>query len=463
MFAKMRGQMILLALCAGLIWAPSAMGTLNVNVLDLDGNGDYVSAVDALNLTDFTGGAFTLQAWVFVKQLGANQPIASKYLDAGNQRSWAFMVTSVGQLRAYVSGDGSSGGTYMWQTTSSVVAADVWLHVAFVCDPAGVDKIKFYVNNVEATHTNGATDPPGGVFNSTAPMYVGRFLSQYYYGYMDELRLTDGVLSSFPSSTLDVPLVPTVDTEVLYHFDEGSGTVKDHANLWGNPTNTGTLNGGARRTSWDGLGPNNDLPLPVTLIALAADPGNHEVTVNWTTESEIDNMGFHVYRSTNQSTGYERVTTQLIPSQGFSLTTHNYDYLDDREVVNGVTYYYKLSDVDVNGRERQHETIASATPTNPAIIPGEDMTLAPYQLSQNYPNPFNAVTTIRYYVRNPGSVRLAVYNLAGEEVALLVNSLQTAGEHLIQFDAASYPAGIYFTRLTGENGYDNMKKMLFLK
>jgi hypothetical protein len=463
MFAKMRGSLILIALCAGLIWAPSVFGALNVNVLNMDGNGDFVSAVDADNLTNFTGGAFTIQAWIFVQQFGSNQPIVSKFLDTGNQRSWAFMVTSVGQLRAYVSSDGTNGGTIMWQTNGAVVATDTWQHAAFVCNPGGADKIKFYVDNVEKAHTNSATNPPASVFNSTASLYVGRFLSQYFYGYMDEVRLTNGVLASFPSSPLDLPLTPDADTQVLYHFDESSGTVNDHANLFGNPTNTGTLNGNAQRTAWDVLGPNNDLPLPVTLIALAANPGNQWVNVNWITESEIDNLGFHVYRSTNQATGYTRVTTQLIPSQGFALTTHNYTYTDNREVINGVTYYYKLSDIDVNGRERQHETVASATPASPVMMPGDDGSLAAYQLSQNYPNPFNVVTTIRYYVRNAGQVRLAVYDISGKEIALLINSLQSAGEHLYQFNAASYPAGIYFVRLTGENGYDNMKKMLFLK
>jgi hypothetical protein len=200
MFAKTRGSLILLVLCAGLIWAPSVFGTLNVNVLDMDGNGDYVSAVDADNLTNFTGGAFTIQAWIFVKQFGSNQPILSKFLDTGNQRSWAFLVTSVGQLRAYVSGDGTNGGTIMWQTSGVVIATDTWQHVAFVCNPGGADKIKFYVDNVEKTHSNGATDPPGSVFNSTASLYVGRFLSQYFYGYMDEVRLTGGRTGSAADS-----------------------------------------------------------------------------------------------------------------------------------------------------------------------------------------------------------------------------------------------------------------------
>jgi hypothetical protein len=452
--------LIALVLGIGFAMAPPAYGVLNVNVLQVNGSGAYVQAADADNLTDFAGGAFTIQAWIYGNNFNLSRPIASKYADTGNQRSWVLLITTTGQLRAYVSGDGTAGTTYMWQTTGTVVTSDIWYHVAFVCDPAGADKIKFYVDNVEKPHTSEAQDPPASVFNSTAPMYVGRFLTQYFNGYIDEFRLTEGVLTSFPSNVFDLPLTANASTEVLYHFNESSGDALDASAV---PNNPGTMMGSASRTAWNALGEGADLPLPVTLIALAANSGDRAVTVMWTTESEIDNLGFHVYRSTNQNNGFARVTSQIIPSQGFSTTTHDYQFQDSRELLNGVTYFYKLSDVDVNGRERQHEALAQATPSSSALVPGEVESLAPYQLSQNYPNPFNAITTIRYYVRNAGYVRLSVYDLTGKEVALLVNSRQTSGEHQYQFDASAYPAGLYFIRLTGENGYDNMKKMLFLK
>lgn len=463
MCLKQRSLSVLIVLSAAFFGVHTALGALNVSVLDLDGNGDYVYASDSDNLTNFPNGVFTIQAWIFVQQLGLNQPIVSKYQETGNQRSWAFLVTSQGQLRAYVSGDGTAAGTYMWQTTSAVVPSDVWCHVAFVCNPQGADKIKFYVNNVEKTHTNTSVDPPASVYNSTALMWVGRFLNQYFYGYIDELRISSEALTSFPSSVLDVPLTPELSTEVLYHFDESSGLVKDHSNLYGNPSNNGTLAGNASRRAWNSLGPSNDLPLPVTLIALAASPGDQTVKVTWSTETEIDNLGYYIYRSTNQSANYSRINAQLVPSKGFSMSTQSYQYQDDRDLINGITYYYKISDVDVNGRERIHETIASATPSTDVMLPGESASLADYQLSQNFPNPFNATTAIRYYVRNPGLVHLSVYNLAGEEIAVLVNEIQAAGEHMYEFDATPYPSGIYFVRLIGEQGYDNIKKMLFLK
>ncbi len=465
MTLKIRTILTALIICAGLLALPAmSFAQGNVRVLDLDGVGDYVTAADSDNLTDFTDGSFTVQAWVLTQGLVSFQSIAAKWDVTGNQRSWAFMLTSNGALRAFLSADGESWD--MWQTEYSVLSAGTWTHVAWVVDPGGTDKIKFYANNVEKSHTNATTDPPSSVYNSTASMDVGYFNETgggYFWGYLDEIRITDGVLTSFPDDVLDFPLTPDSDTEVLYHFNFASGDAIDAATIGGNPANNGTLMGDATRRMFDNLGPGRDLPLPVTLVSISAIGADELVKVSWSTESEYDNLGFHIYRSLNSQSSFERITSDLIPSQGFTAATQYYQYIDDRDLVNGITYYYKISDTDVNGRERTHQLIATATPITEAFLPGENTALAGYQLSQNYPNPFNASTTINYYVRDGGNVKLAVYNINGEEVSTLVDNFKEMGEYTQEFDASLLPAGIYFVRLTGDYGYDNIKKMLFLK
>ena len=68
----------------------------------------------------------------------------------------------------------------------------------------------------------------------------------------------------------------------------------------------------------------------------------------------------------------------------------------------------------------------------------------------NYPNPFNPETTIRYALLQPGNVRLAVYDLLGHEVAVLVDEPKPAGWHEIRFPAAALPSGSYMYRLQAQ-------------
>jgi penicillin amidase len=69
------------------------------------------------------------------------------------------------------------------------------------------------------------------------------------------------------------------------------------------------------------------------------------------------------------------------------------------------------------------------------------------ELFQNYPNPFNPVTTIRYRLPSAVNVELSVYDVLGRRVAWLVNGLQTAGEHRVEFNAGNLASGLYVYRL----------------
>ena len=68
-------------------------------------------------------------------------------------------------------------------------------------------------------------------------------------------------------------------------------------------------------------------------------------------------------------------------------------------------------------------------------------------LLSNYPNPFNAETTIRFDVREAQQVRLAVFDLLGREVALLVSGRVEVGQNEVRFQAGDLPGGTYVIRL----------------
>ena len=90
-----------------------------------------------------------------------------------------------------------------------------------------------------------------------------------------------------------------------------------------------------------------------------------------------------------------------------------------------------------------------------------------FRLFQNYPNPFNPSTKIKYSIpyvetRRGVFVQLKVYDILGNEVAVLVNEEKPAGEYQAEFNAANLPSGLYLYRLQSGN-YSETKKMLMLK
>jgi len=68
-----------------------------------------------------------------------------------------------------------------------------------------------------------------------------------------------------------------------------------------------------------------------------------------------------------------------------------------------------------------------------------------------FPNPFNSSTSILYNLLNPGNVVLCVYNLQGVLVKSLVNSIQPAGEHIVEFSGIGLTSGMYYVSLQVAN------------
>ena len=81
-------------------------------------------------------------------------------------------------------------------------------------------------------------------------------------------------------------------------------------------------------------------------------------------------------------------------------------------------------------------------------------------LSANYPNPFNPETTIRYGLSAAGPVRLAVYDVAGHEVAVLVDGPQAAGRYAVRFAGGALSSGAYVYRL--EAGEETIARTMLL-
>jgi hypothetical protein len=83
-------------------------------------------------------------------------------------------------------------------------------------------------------------------------------------------------------------------------------------------------------------------------------------------------------------------------------------------------------------------------------------------LSQNFPNPFNPTTTIYYAVKDAGIVLIKIFNSLGQEIQTLVDEQKDAGYHYAEWNAAGYPSGVYFYRITN-GSYVETKRMILTK
>ncbi|MCK4894817.1 MAG: T9SS type A sorting domain-containing protein, partial [Calditrichia bacterium] len=106
-------------------------------------------------------------------------------------------------------------------------------------------------------------------------------------------------------------------------------------------------------------------------------------------------------------------------------------------------------DIHTNGIVGIEDPVASALP-------------AQYELLGNYPNPFNPSTTIEFNLPKASNIRLTIYNMVGQEVAVLMDNFMPAGNHKVKFKAEELPSGMYLYRLETA-GKSFARKMLLMK
>jgi hypothetical protein len=85
-----------------------------------------------------------------------------------------------------------------------------------------------------------------------------------------------------------------------------------------------------------------------------------------------------------------------------------------------------------------------------------------YALSQNFPNPFNPSTAIQFDIPSEGNATLKVYDIIGQEVAVLVNDNLSAGRYRTTWDASRVASGVYFYRLQAKD-FVQTRKLLLLR
>ena len=199
-----------------------------------------------------------------------------------------------------------------------------------------------------------------------------------------------------------------------------------------------------------------DESLSVQMSSLTASVVEGEgIHLTWRTESEIDCAGFHVWRSIQQEDSFQRISTVLIPAAGNNSSSQTYSYLD-RNVVEGMTYRYKIEELSING---------SSTFFGPVKVQNSRTSPVQFALYQNYPNPFNATTRIEYHISQREFISLSINNLLGQRVKTLFSGNMNPGFHSIFWDGTddigrSLSTGVYLIRLQSVDEMRMLKTML---
>lgn len=103
----------------------------------------------------------------------------------------------------------------------------------------------------------------------------------------------------------------------------------------------------------------DEAPTAVTLVSFTATAAGGGIVITWETATEIDMLGFHLYRAEETGGPETRLNGDLIPGQAAgSPLGAVYEFVDG-SVASGVTYRYWLEDVDIHGRPTRHGPITA--------------------------------------------------------------------------------------------------------
>jgi len=326
----------------------------------------------------------------------------------------------------------------------------MWHHLACVRSGPGAGQGKIYIDGVDQTNPN--VNTPGAAVTLSGNLTFGVGLSNFFFnGAMDDLRIWNVERSQTQiNNNKDIQLTGSEPGLIGYwQFNEASGQSIFDTQTNGT-THDGTLGVDGSVASDDPTRiQDSGLPLPVELTSFTANVNNEgNVILIWSTATEINNQMFEIERRLEDD---QFVTMGYVNGHGTTTEPQDYSFIDN--TVETGTYFYRLKQIDFLGTYEYSDEVEVEVEVNGPLT---------FSLEQNYPNPFNPSTNINYSVPETGSIKLSIYSVIGEQVAVLVDEIVQAGFNEVTFDASNLPSGAYFYRLqTGS--FVETKKMMLLK
>lgn len=280
----------------------------------------------------------------------------------------------------------------------------------------------------------------------------------------DASESSGSAVYKYVGNNLEIEAVDQTSSGIKYIWNtSGTNNSNWKRQELGSPTQT--VISYARNYNHTVLNDDNGATIKATMNDKPATPQNLSVTesgsehpsLSWTANTESDLDKYNIYRKG----GYPFVDWTVIGTS----TTNSYEDTDVTTTYShGEDFYYKVSAVDDDNIESDHSSSVyiEARLEKGGLELLADDTPKEYSLNANYPNPFNPSTTISYQIPKKGFVTLEVYNSAGQSVEILVNKNQSAGRYNIEFNALTYPSGVYFYRIKSKY-FNSTKKMILMK
>ncbi len=211
-----------------------------------------------------------------------------------------------------------------------------------------------------------------------------------------------------------------------------------------------------------------DFSLPVNLSTFTVKSKSDHVALSWTTDSELENLGFIIERRDNSNGSKSDwrelasyVTDESMGGHGSTSAYNEYNYTD-KAVQPGLTYEYRLSDVDYKGKVTSHNTLSVL-----CIADESNLTPRSFKLSSIYPNPFNPSTTISFEVLQKANLTIYIYNLMGHEIWSNEQGEAEIGFHEVVWggrnqNGEDVSAGVYLISLKSPH-YQLFQKAILIK
>ncbi len=188
-----------------------------------------------------------------------------------------------------------------------------------------------------------------------------------------------------------------------------------------------------------------DNSLPVQLVSFQAVSQDNGILIQWQTASEINNVGFELWRRTDWDSTFHKIasyeTHPALVGQGDSNIGAQYEYMDT-DVTPGETYWYKLVDVDYNGQRTEHAPVMATFVYQGVVKIRREGLPQTLQLAPNYPNPFNHRTIIEFGIPTAGlreavPIQVEIFDVSGRQVATLLQGALAPGYYQVSWDGTN--------------------------